>query len=181
MRALLIPADPDAAVREVQIDDSAGDAAQLARFQELVGGYIEQVPFPGRSDVTAFVNEHGKHKNLAVNDRASRLLGRAAQLGDWIAGDCLLTGFDPAEYSTIELPSDLRTDTLHVPARKGRLVPPYPVEHCAAADCQRPLRTREDAAYLYTDQDSGKLVVFCEDCAAHVELNHPLRFKLVAL
>lgn len=63
----------------------------------------------------------------------------------------------------------------------GRLVAPYPVEHCAADDCLRPLREQDDAAYLYKDQNSGKLVVFCEDCAARVELNAPLRFKLIAL
>ena len=63
----------------------------------------------------------------------------------------------------------------------GRLVPPYPVDHCANVDCERPLVTAEDAAYLYKDQDTGKLVVFCEDCSAHVELVAPVRFKLVAL
>jgi hypothetical protein len=62
--------------------------------------------------------------------------------------------------------------------RLGKLVPPYPQDHCANVDCDGPL---DDGAYLFKDQDSGKLVVFCDDCARHVELNHPLRFKLVAL
>ena len=65
--------------------------------------------------------------------------------------------------------------------RLGRLAPPYPYEHCASTTCDRQLRSAEDAAYLFKDQDSGKLVVFCEDCAAHVELNHAVRFRLVAL
>jgi hypothetical protein len=180
MRALLIPADPATPVREVQIEGS-GDTALLTSLQALVGGYIEAVPFPGRTDVMPYVNEDGKHIGLPPNERASRLLGRAAQLGDWIAGDCLLTGYDENTDAMTALPSDLREDTLHVPERKGRLVPPYPVEHCANVTCQRPLRTADDAAFVYSDQDTGKLVVFCEDCAAHAELNAPLRFKLVGL
>lgn len=62
--------------------------------------------------------------------------------------------------------------------RLGKLEPPYPQDHCASASCGGLL---DDGAYLFKDQDSGKLVVFCDDCARHVELNHSLRFKLVAL
>lgn len=63
----------------------------------------------------------------------------------------------------------------------GKLVPPYPQNHCANVDCNRPLVTADDAAYLYKDQESSKLVIFCDDCARYVELNDPLRWKLVAL
>ena len=63
----------------------------------------------------------------------------------------------------------------------GKLAPPYPVSHCANVACERTLEDEGDAAYLFKDQDFDKLVVFCEDCAAYVELTEPVRFKLVAL
>lgn len=66
-------------------------------------------------------------------------------------------------------------------SKPGRLVPPYPVGHCAAAHCRKPLVTRDDECFLYTNLDTRKLVVFCDDCARNVELNHPTRFALVAV
>jgi hypothetical protein len=62
----------------------------------------------------------------------------------------------------------------------GKLVPPYPVEHCANSDCQRPLGP-DDGAYLFKNLTSEGLCVFCEDCAAYVELNARTTFALVAL
>lgn len=72
----------------------------------------------------------------------------------------------------------------------GRLNEPYPVEHCANTDCERPLTAEDcegtswavpDGAYLYRDLSNGKLCVFCDDCARYVELSHPERFKVVPL
>jgi hypothetical protein len=77
-------------------------------------------------------------------------------------------------------PPDRERRMSEVPAL-GKLAWPYPVEHCALTTCERPFKSEADAAYVYHDQDTGKMVVFCEDCSAHVELNHALRFKLVAL
>jgi hypothetical protein len=66
-------------------------------------------------------------------------------------------------------------------AELGRLLPPYGgVKSCAASHCQAEL-IEEIGAYMYRDLDTGKLVIFCGDCGRHVELNHPERFKLVAL
>jgi hypothetical protein len=65
-------------------------------------------------------------------------------------------------------------------AEFGKLRPPYPVDHCALAGCERSL-TDDVGVYLYRDLETGKLVVFCDDCARHVELNHGERFKLVPL
>lgn len=66
----------------------------------------------------------------------------------------------------------------------GRLVPPFPVEHCANGACPPPddlFPLHEHGAYLYRDLTTDKLVVFCGDCARHAELNASARFKLVAL
>lgn len=67
----------------------------------------------------------------------------------------------------------------------GRLVPPYPVEHCGNIDCphgeKRLDLLHNEGAYLYRDLETNKLVVFCGDCGRHAELNAGLRFKLVAL
>lgn len=66
----------------------------------------------------------------------------------------------------------------------GRLRTPFPVNHCSSASCPHPediACLNDHGAYLYKDFDSGKLVVFCGDCARHVELNHSHRFRLVAL
>lgn len=61
----------------------------------------------------------------------------------------------------------------------GKLARPYPVERCASSECGAGLADRD--AYLYRDLESDKLVVFCGDCAPHIDLDHGLRFRLVAL
>ena len=52
----------------------------LAELQFLVGGFLEQVRRPGwlprDETVLAFCDEDGLAKGLAVNARASRVLGR---------------------------------------------------------------------------------------------------------
>lgn len=64
----------------------------------------------------------------------------------------------------------------------GRVRPPYGgTTACALGSCRAELSEDAGGAYLYTDIESGKLVVFCADTAAYVELNHAERFKLVAL
>lgn len=62
----------------------------------------------------------------------------------------------------------------------GRLRPPYHRDDCAAAHCQQ-LLDETIGAYLFTDLETRKLVVFCGDCARHVELNCRTRFALVPL
>jgi hypothetical protein len=64
-------------------------------------------------------------------------------------------------------------------AELGRLLPDYGgVTQCAASICQSPELNEEIGAYLYKDLESGKLCVFCGNCARHVELNHSERFIL---
>lgn len=68
----------------------------------------------------------------------------------------------------------------------GRLSQPFPVEFCANVDCLHDgesLALLDDSvgAYLFRDFNTGKLVVFCGDCCAEVELNARDRFMLIAL
>lgn len=65
-------------------------------------------------------------------------------------------------------------------AEYGKLVPPYPVTHCAAEECRVEL-SEDVGVYLFTDLESGKFVCFCAATAAEVELHHAARFKLVML
>lgn len=66
-------------------------------------------------------------------------------------------------------------------AELGKLAWPYPVRHCANVACVKPFESVEDEAYLYNSLASGKLVVFCDDCARHVELLDPPQFASVPL
>jgi hypothetical protein len=64
----------------------------------------------------------------------------------------------------------------------GRVLPPYGgIKNCAADICKDPPLNEEKGAYMYKDLETGKLVIFCGDCARHVELNHRERFLLVPL
>jgi hypothetical protein len=65
----------------------------------------------------------------------------------------------------------------------GKLKPPYPVERCAASECRR-LLSDDVGAFMFRDttkQNTGYLLVFCEGCAADIELNGPPTLRLVAL
>lgn len=63
----------------------------------------------------------------------------------------------------------------------GKLVPPLPVQRCASSNCTDPLLTEETEAYLFTDLDTHKLIVFRGTCANYVELHRADRWRLVML
>lgn len=65
--------------------------------------------------------------------------------------------------------------------KPGKLAPPYPRPNCASATCGKTLSPETGGAYLFKDREGDKLVIFCEDCAAYVELNARQRFGLVEL
>jgi hypothetical protein len=99
MRVIVIPADGDEPVREVDVPDT------LAALQGLVGGRIETgIPFPGRQDITPMFNEDGKRLRLEPNARATDLLAPKMFLSDFIAGDCLLIGFDQVAGRAVDCP-----------------------------------------------------------------------------
>lgn len=61
----------------------------------------------------------------------------------------------------------------------GKLEPPYPLSNCASSICERSLDDYGGDVFLLRDNESGKLVVFCEDCTTYVGLHHALRFTAV--
>jgi hypothetical protein len=79
------------------------DKGTLEFLQGNVGGLVEHLPFPVQG-VDAWINEEGKYLNtideegnlvegLACNEKATKILADAGLLfvGDWIAGDMVLT------------------------------------------------------------------------------------------
>lgn len=106
MRGILIPADDALDVRSVELDSI--DGSTLASLQRLVGGLIEALPYPDdRAGLTAYVNEEGKILNLPWNARATILMRPVLFTRDYIAGDLVITGFDPREGETIDLPAGI--------------------------------------------------------------------------
>lgn len=65
VRGLVIPADPDEPIREIQVDT-------LEDYQAVVGGWIEPVDIPALG-VTVYVNEEGLLRSLPFNNRAAFL------------------------------------------------------------------------------------------------------------
>ena len=86
-------------------------------FQELIGGYIEQVRLGQtihRDDVVMLVDEEGRLKSLATNSRASALYG-IFKHGQPIAGDAILIGLEHNPYEGDEwtsLPEDVTLETV---------------------------------------------------------------------
>jgi uncharacterized protein DUF3846 len=97
MRAVLIPVEGEP--REVEQNG-------LEDLQKLVGGWIEVLPFPGREDLTVYVNEEGKF-GCDPNRTATRLLGSVLFRGDWIAGPCVICGFDPDRGRNLAAPAEV--------------------------------------------------------------------------
>ena len=108
VRALVIPAALVEPIREVELE-RRGDSC-LDALQALVGGMIETLPHPTRDDVAPYLNEEGKLLELPPNWRATELLRESIQRGDYIAGDCVFTGFDAQRGETIDLPADFEPD-----------------------------------------------------------------------
>lgn len=70
---------------------------KLETFQEIVGGYIECVEFPGLENVDLFVNEEGKLNNLEGNFWLP-------EYEDCVVGTCYMVGFDPEEGESVDIP-----------------------------------------------------------------------------
>jgi hypothetical protein len=100
MKALAIRAFEDGfqSLDEIEVDS-------LDSFQNEVGGYIELVPYPGRNDVTVYINEEGKLIGLPANVIATVIL--KPRLDDIIVGNAVICGFDPETGETTDIPEDL--------------------------------------------------------------------------
>ncbi len=95
---VIVPADPRVPIGTIRVDDD------LRCLQEIVGGDIETVPFPGRADVTPYYHADGKDTGRPANRRATRMLSESLRRDDYIAGDLLLVG-DDGQGGLADLPN----------------------------------------------------------------------------
>lgn len=93
--AMIIPADSNEEIYYKNLDG-------LEAYQEVVGGWIETVPF--KENVAPYFNEEGKVMGLPENVRATALLRNSIMPGDYIAGNCIIVGFDPETGEDIDIP-----------------------------------------------------------------------------
>lgn len=108
MECIVIPADP---TREVDFDVHAPAGPKLDWLQSLVGGMIESIPlkpallggigpsFTRDAERTAlYIHEEGKFlPDCEPNMRATDFMvpGVGIFFGDYVAGDLVITGFNP--------------------------------------------------------------------------------------
>ena len=112
MRGILIPASPDATPQEVHVEGYEEIKAAIG------GGWLQALmPFP-RSDLTCYIDEEGKLKELPLNPVATMMTEAALMDGDCIAGDMLLIGFDPDTGDEIDLPEEFSPTRLPVAIRE---------------------------------------------------------------
>jgi hypothetical protein len=121
---LLIPADRGLPMRRVVIDRSES----LATLQGLVNGNIQALDVPGAARMTAYINEEGKftcldeHGKPLVNERATAVIGPLLDAGDFIAGDLVLSRFDPDKGENLDCPEGwearIEVDGVTLPQRQ---------------------------------------------------------------
>lgn len=76
----------------------------LRYLQAAVGGLIEPVDFEVMDlEHTLWLNEEGKLHGLPYNDLASYLVAGSLFPGDYIVGDCIVTGGTGPEGETLGL------------------------------------------------------------------------------
>lgn len=106
-KAIFIPADNS---QPLEIRELNG----FEDFQKAIDGWLETIPYPGRDDVAPYFDEEGKVKGKDKNARATVLLSPVMFPNDYIAGDCLLVGFDIETGEDLDIPEDLVTDLMEV-------------------------------------------------------------------
>ncbi|MBS1860442.1 MAG: DUF3846 domain-containing protein [Actinobacteria bacterium] len=124
MKAILIPLDGETTVVE---QDGPDD------LQRMVDGDLELVDVPGRVDAVAYIDEEGK-LSMTPNEAATALLRASLRDDDWIAGACVLTGFDPRDGGNRDVPEDL---IRRIVCGDPGLPRPAPVGPRGAADDRR--------------------------------------------
>lgn len=106
-KAIFIPADNSQPLEVVELGD-------YDDYRRRIDGWLETIPYPGRDDVAPYFDEDGKVKGKSKNDRATVLLSPVMFPNDYIAGDCLLVGFDIETGEDLDIPEDLVTDLMGV-------------------------------------------------------------------
>lgn len=156
--ALVIPADIGQPVARRAIEN------ELGALQSIVGGNIEAVPFHGGGPVAVFINDEGKFENPPrVNARATQLLGPGLRAGDFIAGDCVVTGLDVDTGENVDLVEGFEAQL------EVRRTLPAPVEEHDVSN--RHLEWRWQLAQLDPRREGGRrasyAVLSCSHRSAH--------------
>lgn len=74
----------------------------LEAMQALVGGYVEAVDVTvAGHECTIWLNEEGKLRGMPPNALATQLAGTRLLIGDYIAGDVIVTGGVGSEGQTL--------------------------------------------------------------------------------
>ena len=95
MRAVLLQPNEAPVIRDIN--------ASLRGLQEIVGGYIEVIPYPGMKDVVIVCNEEGKLLGLREN-RHIYVDGKPV---DCICGDAVVIGVDGEEFAELDMSTAL--------------------------------------------------------------------------
>jgi hypothetical protein len=83
----------------------------LTAITEHLEGEPEELDYPGRRDVIAFVREDGNRSNLPWNLRATRILRTTMHPGQHVQGPCVIAGQTP-DGGIGELPIDVTVHAL---------------------------------------------------------------------
>lgn len=97
MKAIYIPVSGPLRVEELPGED--GNV--LSALQRRVGGFVEAVMV--EPDTTLWMNEDGKAEQLSVNVRSHALVAHLLRPGDFVVGDCVLTGTDLDDGETVDV------------------------------------------------------------------------------
>lgn len=113
---ILIPADTRDPIVHVGID--MVDGGYVAVWEHLEGE-PDDLDYPGRADLTAYIREDGMRNDLPRNNRATALLAPVLPPGGWVGGPCLITG-QGGDSGIVVLPDDInaariKADTVNAP------------------------------------------------------------------
>lgn len=99
-KAIFIPADNSRPLEIVELSD-------YEQYRQLIDGWLETIPYPDRDDVAPYFDEEGKIRGKSKNHRATALLSPVMFAHDYIAGDCILVGFDAETGEDRDIPEDV--------------------------------------------------------------------------
>lgn len=158
MRALLIPADQSLPVTPVEW-------STLQDLQALVGGYIETVGYPGRTDVLPFFNEDGKRLRLPPNHRATALLRGTLSPDDSVVGDMVIVGRSGSKECSLDREVEAKL------AARGESSNRPPIAVCIGCGCDdlHPCVVEAPQACHWLRLDRGAGLGVCSACPGSVE------------
>lgn len=114
MRCILIPDDGRFAIFETQIDAELDGG--WSSLWERLDGEPEELLYPGRDDVVAFVAE-GSEEAGSLNNRATLLLRATLRPGGRVAGPLAVCGQNP-DTGITDLPADVTVASIEAASRE---------------------------------------------------------------